>query len=86
LAAYEQHHPDFVLMDVRMPGTDGLAATRHICARHPEARIVVLTDYQDEDVKTAALEAGACAYVLKHEMSNLPEVLSALAEADRKKP
>jgi CheY-like chemotaxis protein len=79
LAAYEEHRPDFVLMDVRMPIVDGLTATREICSHHPDARIIVVTDYEDEDVKAAALEAGACEYVLKHEMGNLPEVIDSLS-------
>jgi CheY-like chemotaxis protein len=78
LAAYEEHQPDFVLMDVRMRVVDGLAATREICSHHPGARVIMVTDYQDDDVKAAALEAGACEYVLKHEMGNLPEVIEAL--------
>jgi CheY-like chemotaxis protein len=79
LAAYEEHQPDVVLMDVRMPGVDGLTATRQICAYDPSARVIVVTDYQDEDVKAAALDAGAREYVLKQEISGLPEVLASLA-------
>jgi CheY-like chemotaxis protein len=80
LAAYEEHHPDVVLMDVRMPGMDGLAATRQLCTHHPSARVIVVTDYLDDDVRAAALEAGAQEYVLKHEMSVLPEVLSSMTK------
>jgi CheY-like chemotaxis protein len=82
LAAYEEHRPDIVLMDLRMSDVDGLTATRQIRGYDPSARIIVVTDYQDEDMKTAALEAGACEYVLKHELSGLPEIVSSLAAAD----
>jgi hypothetical protein len=41
-----------------------------------------VTDYLDEDIKIAALEAGACEYVLKHEISGLPEIVSSLAASD----
>jgi CheY-like chemotaxis protein len=79
LAAYKEHRPDVVLMDLRMTHVDGLAATRQILGYDPSARIIIVTDYQDEDMKAAALEAGACEYVLKHEISGLPEIVSSLA-------
>ena len=82
LAAYEEHRPDIVLMDLRMPLIDGLAATRLIRGYDPSARIIVVTDYLDEDMKTAALDAGARDYVLKQEISGLPEIVSSLAGVD----
>ena len=82
LAAYEEHRPDIVLMDLRMPHVDGLAATRLIRGYDPSARIIVVTDYLDDDMKAAALEAGAREYVLKQEISALPEIVSSLAGLD----
>ncbi len=79
LAAYEEHRPDIVLMDLRMTHLDGLAATRQIRDYDPSARIIIVTDYQDEDMKAAALGAGARDYVLKHEISGLPEIILSLA-------
>ena len=79
LAAYEEHRPDVVLMDLRMTNVDGLTATRQIRGYDPSVRIIIVTDYQDEDMKAAALEAGARDYVLKHEISGLPEIISSLA-------
>src|ERR1700744_872799 len=79
LAAYEGHRPDIVLMDLRMPHVDGLTATRQIRGYDPSARIIVVTDYQDEDMKTAAFVAGAREYVLKHEIHGLPKIASSLA-------
>jgi len=62
---YRQHRPDVLLMDLRMPGMDGLAAIRAIIGEFPDARIVALTTYDgDEDVHRA-LEAGARGYLLK---------------------
>ena len=75
LAAYEEHRPDVVLMDVRMPGMDGLTATRLLLVHHPEARVVILTDYDDDEVRAAARDAGACSYALKNNLTDLDEVL-----------
>src|ERR1700733_283095 len=75
LAAYAQHLPDLVLMDVRMPHMDGLTAMRLLLERYPDARVVILTDYNDEDLRSAAMNAGARAYALKHNLTELDEVL-----------
>src|SRR5207248_7907010 len=51
ISLYEEHLPDVVLMDLRMPGTDGIAAIRGILAEHPEARVLALTSYEgDADI------------------------------------
>src|SRR6201996_7772372 len=84
LAAYEEHRPDIVLMDIRMPRVDGLTATRQIRGYDHSARLIVVTDYEDEDLRTAALEAGAREYVLKHEISDLPEIVLSLVEQDER--
>src|SRR6187402_17890 len=63
--AFLLHHPDVVLMDLRMPGMEGVEAVQHIRAIDPQARVVVLTTYDaDEDI-ARALQAGAKAYILK---------------------
>lgn len=60
-----QLRPHLVLMDVRMPGLDGLAATRVIAAELPETRVIVLTSFEDRALVLEALRAGAVGYVLK---------------------
>ena len=77
LDAYEEHRPDIVLMDVKMPRVDGLAATRQIVRIHPEARIVIVTDYDDDVVRDAAREAGACAFALKTNLTDLEGIIQA---------
>ena len=59
------HHPDVIMMDLRMPGTDGIAATADLRRRLPTARVLVLTTYADEDAIVPALQAGARGYLTK---------------------
>ena len=61
----EDRHPDVVLMDLRMPGVDGIAATADLRERLPAARVLVLTTYADQDVIVPALQAGARGYLTK---------------------
>ncbi|MEK7215551.1 MAG: response regulator transcription factor [Chloroflexota bacterium] len=74
-ALVERLKPDVVLMDLRMPRRDGVAATRRISARWPQIPVLVLTTYDDDDLVRGALEAGAAGYLLKDVGSD------ALAEA-----
>ncbi len=76
LAAYAQHRPDCVLMDIEMKTVDGITATEQIRAAFPEAKIVIVTNYDDADLRLAALAAGACAYVLKDELYKLRSLLT----------
>jgi len=75
LAAYTWHRPDFVLMDIQMKLMDGITATRRIKAADPAARVVIVTDYDQPDLREAARQAGACAYVLKENLLELVPLL-----------
>jgi two-component system NarL family response regulator len=65
VALYREHRPDVCLMDLRMPGADGVEAIRAIMAEFPGARILALTTYEGDAEIRRALEAGARGYLLK---------------------
>jgi two-component system NarL family response regulator len=81
LAAFVEHRPDWVLMDIKMENLDGIAATRQIIAAFPEAQIVIVTDYGDAKSRAAANAAGACAYVDKEDLFALRAILGQKLEA-----
>jgi DNA-binding NarL/FixJ family response regulator len=60
-----KHHPDVVLMDLRMPRLDGIEATRQLRERHPDVRVIALTTYADDESVLGALRAGARGYLTK---------------------
>jgi DNA-binding NarL/FixJ family response regulator len=66
LAAAERLRPDVVLMDLVMPRLDGVAAMRALRERLPQARVIVLTSFLDDDKLLPALRAGAAGYLLKN--------------------
>jgi len=78
VAEYPGFQPDVVLMDIAMKDVDGLSATAHITARFPMAHVVILTQYDDSDLRAAATRAGACGYLPKDHLVQLPEMLQAL--------
>ena len=75
IEAYDRHHPDFVLMDIQMTPIDGLTATREILLRHPEAKIIAVTQHNDTTTREAAMSAGAWAFVGKDDLMSLRSLL-----------
>lgn len=65
LSLYREHQPDIVLMDLRLPDTDGITACRMICEEFPKAAVVMLSTHDAEEEIYRAFQAGAQAYLLK---------------------
>jgi two-component system response regulator DegU len=82
LAAYQQFLPDWVLMDIRMKSVNGLTATRQIKAADPKAKIIIVTNFSDPELREAAREAGACAFVLKEDLSPLQQLITGSKPTD----
>lgn len=80
IAAFVRHRPDWVLMDLSLPGIDGIEATRRIRASFPEARVVIVTNYDDTHLRQAAQAAGAVEFVSKTNLLRLLDVLRSLPE------
>jgi len=76
VAIYPELQPDWALMDIQMPGMDGLKATRLICSENPKARIIILSQHDSPDLREAALEAGALAYIQKDRLKDLPGIIA----------
>jgi CheY-like chemotaxis protein len=80
LVAYVAHRPDLVLMDIAMPGLDGISATIQIRRVDPTARIVIVTNHDLPELREAARRAGTCAYVLKTNLLELRDLIAASAD------
>ncbi|MBR9990783.1 MAG: response regulator [Gemmatimonadetes bacterium] len=75
VSAYAAVRPDWVLMDVELGGMDGIAATRAIRTIDADAHVVIVTAHAEPEYRRAAADAGACAFVLKENLLDLPGIL-----------
>ncbi|TDD40435.1 response regulator transcription factor [Actinomadura sp. KC06] len=84
VAAVNQHRPDVVLMDIRMPRLDGLAATELLRARRDPPEIIILTTFDTDDHIMRAMRAGASGFLLKH--TPPPEIVRAIRQVAAGEP
>ena len=85
--AFRSHRPDVTLMDIQMPGVDGIQAIENICNEFPGAKIIVLTTYTGDAQVVRALKAGARAYVLKgHVLDELLDTIRAVHAGKKRIP
>jgi DNA-binding NarL/FixJ family response regulator len=80
LEAAQEHQPDIILLDISMPGLNGIEAARRLEQSNPDAKLIILTMHGDLSFVRAAFEAGASGYVLKQ--SAATELVTALHEVD----
>ena len=80
VALYEAHHPQVLLMDIRMDGMTGLEAAEHILSRNPEAKILFLTTFLDDEYIVQSLKLGAKGYILKQDFESLLPSLKAVVK------
>jgi DNA-binding NarL/FixJ family response regulator len=84
---FQAQHPDVMLMDLQMPGMNGIEAINRIRSEFPEARIIVLTTYTGDAHVMGALKAGARAYLLKaHVHRELPDTIRAVFAGQKRIP
>jgi len=76
VAAYNENHPDWVVMDIKMKRMDGIEATSKIVAAVPGAKIIVISQFNDESTIAAAKHAGAIEFISKENLSNVIEFIN----------
>ncbi len=81
VARYAAHRPDVVLMDLHMAAVDGLTATRQIRQRDPDARVVIVTDYDHPALRKVAQDAGAAGFILKQNLLDVESWIRQLMAA-----
>lgn len=75
---YEKYQPDILLSDIRMEGMDGITAAGKVLTKYPEARVLFLTTFSDDEYVVNALKCGAKGYILKQDFEGIVPALQAV--------
>ena len=78
ISLYDTYIPDVLLMDIRMEGMDGLTASKEIITGHPDAKILLLTTFADDDYIIKAIRTGAKGYILKQDFETVASAITAV--------
>ena len=79
IAMVPTYEPDVILMDIQMPNTTGIEATKTIRSQYPDVQIIALTSFKDEELVRSAMEAGAIGYLIKN--SSVQDIAAAIRQA-----
>jgi len=75
LELYSRKKPDWIFMDIKMPKMDGISATKKIIEENPDAKVIIVTNYDNETLRRNAKEAGAINYILKENSNQIVDLL-----------
>ena len=75
IKAYEEQQPDWVLMDIKMKRMDGITATKEIKIKHPEAKIIIVSQFNDKRIIEASIKSGAKEFVNKDDLERIQEII-----------
>ena len=75
IECYDRENPTWVIMDIKMGGIDGLEASKIILNSHPNAKIIIVTQYDDAEYYDLAKKMGLKAFVLKENLSDIPIIM-----------
>ena len=76
--SYDKYMPDWTLMDIEMKPLNGLSATTEIISAHPQAKVIIVTQYKEPEFREAAKNAGACGYIFKENLIDIPNIIKEL--------